>query len=56
MLIYLQCGPNVKMLKMKFKQNLFPGEPNPNVLCIAGCDMNVLETLDIDISTVKLRM
>lgn len=44
------------MLKIKFKQNLFPGEPNPNVLCIGGCDMNVLETLDIDISTVRQSM
>lgn len=38
---------------MKFKQNLFVGEPNPNILCIGGCDLNVLETLDINLSSVR---
>ncbi|XP_018576007.1 DNA topoisomerase 3-alpha, partial [Anoplophora glabripennis] len=47
------CGPNVKQLKLKFKQNPFPGEPNPNVLCIGGCDLNVLETLNINPSSVR---
>uniref|UniRef100_A0A6P7FEZ4 DNA topoisomerase n=1 Tax=Diabrotica virgifera virgifera TaxID=50390 RepID=A0A6P7FEZ4_DIAVI len=50
-----QCGPNVKKLKFKFKHNLFPGEPNPNILCIGGCDINVLETLDINPSSVNQR-
>ncbi|XP_056643172.1 DNA topoisomerase 3-alpha [Diorhabda sublineata] len=50
-----QCGPNYKKLKLKFKQNLFPGYPNPNTLCIGGCDMNVLETLDITLSSVIQR-
>ncbi|XP_074027448.1 topoisomerase 3-alpha isoform X2 [Leptinotarsa decemlineata] len=49
------CGPTYKKLKLKFKQNLFPGEPNPNVLCIGGCDINVLETLDINLSSVAQR-
>nr|XP_973578.2 PREDICTED: DNA topoisomerase 3-alpha [Tribolium castaneum] len=48
-----QCGPNVKLVKMKFKQNVFVGEPNPNTLCIGGCDINVLEALDINLSSVK---
>lgn len=38
---------------MKFRQNIFPGEPNPNILCIGGCDPYVLETLDIGLSSVK---
>lgn len=46
----------MKKLKIKFKQNLFPGEPNPNILCIGGCDINVLEALDIDASLVKQSM
>ncbi|CAG9863370.1 unnamed protein product [Phyllotreta striolata] len=48
-----KCGPNYKLLKFKFSVNYFPGEPNPNVLCIGGCDMNVLETLDINLSSVR---
>lgn len=50
-----ECGPDYKQLKLKFKamQNLFPGEPNPNILCIGGCDLNVLETLDISPSSVR---
>lgn len=47
------CGPRVKKIKIKFKQNPFPGEPNPNVLCIGGCDENTLDALDIAISAVK---
>ncbi|CAH2001979.1 unnamed protein product [Acanthoscelides obtectus] len=49
------CGPNTKKLKMKFRQNPFPGEPNPNVLCIAGCEENVLEALDISRNSVTSR-
>ncbi|CAG9812556.1 unnamed protein product [Phaedon cochleariae] len=49
------CGQTSKKVKMKFKQNLFPGDPNPNTLCLGGCDMNVLETLDINISSVNQR-
>ncbi|VEN63039.1 unnamed protein product, partial [Callosobruchus maculatus] len=49
------CGPNTKKLKMKFRQNPFPGEPNPNVLCIGGCDEGVLEALDISRNTVASR-
>nr|CAI5864351.1 unnamed protein product [Callosobruchus analis] len=49
------CGPNTKKLKMKFRQNPFPGEPNPNVLCIGGCDENVLEALDISRNSVTSR-
>jgi DNA topoisomerase-3 len=47
-----RCGPNVKKVKMKFKQNIFVGEPNPNIYCIGGCDLYVLETLDINASCV----
>ncbi|KAF5282481.1 hypothetical protein FQR65_LT14290 [Abscondita terminalis] len=47
------CGPDIKMLRMKFKHNLFPGEPNPNVLCIGGCDMSVLDTLNIKPTSVR---
>lgn len=49
----MQCGPNVKKLKIKFRQNPFVGEPNPNVLCIGGCDLTVLETLNINPSSVR---
>lgn len=45
----------MKKLKIKFRQNPFLGEPNPNVLCIGGCDLTVLETLDINPSSVKNR-
>ncbi|KAI4457177.1 prokaryotic dna topoisomerase [Holotrichia oblita] len=47
------CGPDVKKLKMKFKHNVFPGYPNPNTLCIGGCDEIVLSTLDININSVR---
>ncbi|KAJ3645178.1 hypothetical protein Zmor_022858 [Zophobas morio] len=47
------CGPHVKKLKMKFRQNIFLGEPNPNTLCIGGCDLNVLEGLEINPSSVR---
>ncbi|KAL3273477.1 hypothetical protein HHI36_014918 [Cryptolaemus montrouzieri] len=47
------CGPATKKVKMKFRQNPFVGGPNPTILCIGGCDMNVLETLEIALSTVK---
>ncbi|KAJ8915993.1 hypothetical protein NQ315_016670 [Exocentrus adspersus] len=47
------CGPSVKLLKMKFKRNPFPGEDNPTILCIGGCDLHVLETLNISVATVK---
>ncbi|KAJ8931677.1 hypothetical protein NQ314_015393 [Rhamnusium bicolor] len=47
------CGPDVKKLRIKFKQNPFPGYPNPNIFCIGGCDLDVLEALDINISTVR---
>ncbi|KAF5280260.1 hypothetical protein FQA39_LY18083 [Lamprigera yunnana] len=50
----LICGPNVKKLKIKFKQNLFPGDPNPNIFCIGGCDSLVLETFNISPGTVKI--
>lgn len=43
----------MKKLKIKFRQNPFVGEPNPNVLCIGGCDFTVLETLDINPSAVR---
>ncbi|KAG5887194.1 hypothetical protein JTB14_016680 [Gonioctena quinquepunctata] len=49
------CGPTCKKLKIKFKQNLFPGEPNPNTICIGGCDTTVIETLNINISSVIQR-
>lgn len=52
-MVYFQCGPGVKKLKIKFRQNPFIGEPNPNTLCIGGCDLTVLETLDIAPSSVR---
>lgn len=33
--------------------NPFFGEPNPNVLCIRGCDENVLDTLGINSSSIR---
>ncbi|XP_044758813.1 DNA topoisomerase 3-alpha [Coccinella septempunctata] len=47
------CGPDTKKVKMKFRQNPFIGEPNPTVVCIGGCDINVLESLDIPLSSVR---
>ncbi|XP_017774613.1 PREDICTED: DNA topoisomerase 3-alpha [Nicrophorus vespilloides] len=44
------CGPDVKKLKIKFDQNPFLGEPNPNVLCIGGCDPAVLTALNISLT------
>lgn len=38
---------------MKFRQNPFPGEPNPNVLCIGGCDNAVLETLNVATASIR---
>ncbi|CAH0563955.1 unnamed protein product [Brassicogethes aeneus] len=48
-----QCGPGVKKVKFNFKPNPFPGDPNPNTICIAGCDFIVCQTLDINISNVR---
>lgn len=43
----------MKKLKVKFRtgQNPFFGE-NPKVLCVGGCDMNVMEHLNIALSSV----
>ncbi|XP_019872230.2 DNA topoisomerase 3-alpha [Aethina tumida] len=48
-----QCGPDTRKIKFKFKPNPFPGEPNPNTLCIGGCDYNICQTLDVNISNVR---
>ncbi|XP_045477736.1 DNA topoisomerase 3-alpha isoform X2 [Harmonia axyridis] len=47
------CGPDTKKVKMKFRQNPLIGEPNPTILCIGGCDVGLLESLDIPLSSVK---
>uniref|UniRef100_A0A1Y1LNG7 DNA topoisomerase n=1 Tax=Photinus pyralis TaxID=7054 RepID=A0A1Y1LNG7_PHOPY len=47
------CGPTVKKLRVKFKHNPFLGEPNPNTICIGGCDNIVLDTLNISASSVR---
>ncbi|KAK9887698.1 hypothetical protein WA026_000019 [Henosepilachna vigintioctopunctata] len=47
------CGPETKKVKMKFKQNPFIGDPNPTILCIGGCDIDVLETLGISVASVR---
>ncbi|CAH1132115.1 unnamed protein product [Ceutorhynchus assimilis] len=44
-----ECGPDCKLLKFTFRPNPFLGEPNPNVLCVGGCDENVNETLDVNL-------
>lgn len=38
---------------MKFGQLLFIGDPNPHTYCIGGCDLFVLENLNINLSSVK---
>lgn len=48
-----QCGENVKKLKIKFTQNMFIGEPNPNTICIGGCNPYTIETLGINLSSVR---
>ncbi|KAF7267076.1 hypothetical protein GWI33_019678 [Rhynchophorus ferrugineus] len=47
------CGPDYKLMKFTFRSNPFPGEPNPNVVCIGGCDSNLLQILSINIGSVK---
>ncbi|XP_030764441.1 DNA topoisomerase 3-alpha [Sitophilus oryzae] len=47
-----ECGPDYKLLKFTFRPNPFPGDPNPNNLCIGGCDTNVLEVLSISVNNV----
>ncbi|RZC37038.1 DNA topoisomerase 3-alpha [Asbolus verrucosus] len=44
---------SVDVLDEPCPNNLFPGEPNPVTLCVGGCDLFVLETLDINPSCVK---
>ncbi|XP_066139705.1 DNA topoisomerase 3-alpha isoform X2 [Euwallacea fornicatus] len=48
-----QCGPDCKRLRFTFRPNPFPGDPNPNTLCICGCDENVIESLDINLVNVS---
>ncbi|XP_050312155.1 DNA topoisomerase 3-alpha [Anthonomus grandis grandis] len=48
-----QCGPDYKLLKFTFRPNPFPGEPNPNELCVGGCDENVNEVLNINLASVR---
>ncbi|XP_066252718.1 DNA topoisomerase 3-alpha isoform X1 [Euwallacea similis] len=48
-----QCGSDCKLLKFTFRPNPFPGDPNPNILCIYGCDENVIESLDINLTSVS---
>ncbi|KAL1494433.1 hypothetical protein ABEB36_010032 [Hypothenemus hampei] len=48
-----QCGPNHKLFKFTFRPNPFPGEPNPNNLCINGCDDNVVEVLNLNLNRIK---
>lgn len=47
------CGPNSKLVKIKFRQNPFIGEPNPNSFCLAGCDEDILQVLDVNSSSAN---
>ncbi|KAH1016264.1 hypothetical protein HUJ04_007516 [Dendroctonus ponderosae] len=48
-----ECGPDFKLLRITFRPNPFPGEPNPNNVCIGGCDPNVIEMLNINLASVR---
>ncbi|XP_060521487.1 DNA topoisomerase 3-alpha [Cylas formicarius] len=48
-----ECGPDYKTLKVTFVDNPFPGYPNSGVVCVGGCDPDVIEALGIDLSAVR---
>ncbi|XP_066994969.2 DNA topoisomerase 3-alpha, partial [Anabrus simplex] len=49
-----ECGPDVHKLKFTFRRGSFiPFYPDRHVGCIGGCDMDLLEALNIDPSIVR---
>lgn len=52
--LYFQCGPSYKKLKFEWRNNsLSHLYPPPYIGCLGGCDRTFLESLQINISSVK---